>query len=79
MFESALFKVIVLAERAFRIIEVVNLTTPWAFLLRKLLFLWGGGEELELSATGAGVDVDLQRACEEVRQIPEDPSRLTEL
>ena len=76
---NRLFIIIILTERAARIVEIMLLAALGTASLRQSVRCFFCGKEFDFAAAGAVVDIDLHRACEKVRKIPENPSGLTEL
>lgn len=74
-------EILMIAFRAFRIIEIVDRTAYGAGLLRSFIvknFVFGK-IKLKLTALRADVDLNFKSAREKIRKVAEDPAGLTEL
>ena len=74
--------VIVFADRAFRIVEVMHRAAFRTRFLRKSILLHDTVlrcKKFQLHARRADIDLDRQRARDEIRQVPENPARFAEL
>ena len=68
-----------LAEGAFRIIKIMHFSAFRALLLGESVLCGICQEKFKLAAIRTAVNIDLHGACDQIRQITEDPTGLTEL